>query len=440
MSTARENTTSAVAATYGLVGLLLALWAVRSAGASALLVAATLGAVVQRYEVRLRDGISVSFNNLATLTLVAIVGTAPAVVAAAAGVATMWLRMTRMGERDPKGRLERAAFNLGCWTLAAATAGAILTHLAPADLASTMVALTLAAWVYVAVTILSVSLIVSLHTGEAPNDVLASVLPTIAVQPVLVGIATLAGALYEVSVLAPWLLAVSLLLAYQGFVAFRDQRSAAEFAIRVMVDTIESRDPYTRGHGERVGQLAHMLATEMGLSYRLREAARLGGLLHDLGKVAVPGHLLMKGGALDCCEIAVMREHPSTGYRIVGDIDGFEDLASCVLYHHERIDGGGYPAGISGDEIPLQARIVTVVDAFDAMTTHRAYRAAMPIEEALSRLREAAGTQFDPLCVAAFERVITREGWEVDAAPQAVAAPPNTRLAAVPPHPHAATA
>ncbi|MFP5309960.1 MAG: HD-GYP domain-containing protein [Actinomycetes bacterium] len=440
MPDARRHRTTAVAAAYGVLGTLLTVWALATVrSATVVAVAVSIGALVQRYEVRLRDGVAVSFNNLVTVTLLAIVGAAPAVLAAVSGIATTLIRQTLSGEHDVRGRLERFGFNLGSWSLAAALGGAIFVQLRPAGLAATLIALTLSAWVYVAVTILSVAIIISIQTGEAPNDVLSSVMPTIAVQPLLVGIATLAGALYEVSVFAPWLLGASLLLAYQGFTAFRDQRAGAEFAIRLMVDTIEARDPYTRGHGERVGQLAHLLATEMGLSYRLREAARLGGLLHDLGKVAVPGHLLMKGGALDCCELAVMREHPATGHRILGDVEGFEDLGACVLSHHERMDGAGYPHGLIGDEIPIQARVVTVVDAFDAMTTHRSYRAAMSVEEAMRRLRESAGTQFDVACVDAFERVIAREGWSVDVLPQAVAPAPVAPLRGVPTHPHRVT-
>jgi putative nucleotidyltransferase with HDIG domain len=165
---------------------------------------------------------------------------------------------------------------------------------------------------------------------------------------------------------------------------------------------VESRDPYARGHSSRVALLAFSLARRIGFDRSSLVRLRLGGLLHDVGKLAVPQSILLKPGPLTETELAKMRRHPAAGARMLQAIGTGEEALPCVLYHHERWDGLGYPSGRSRDEIPLQARITAVADAFDAMTSTRPYRDARPAPEALGELERCAGSQFDPFLVGAF--------------------------------------
>jgi putative nucleotidyltransferase with HDIG domain len=165
---------------------------------------------------------------------------------------------------------------------------------------------------------------------------------------------------------------------------------------------IEARDPYARGHSSRVALLAYSLARRIGFDARSLARLRLGGLLHDLGKLEVPESVLLKPGPLTESELVQMRRHPAAGARILRALGAGQEALPCVLYHHERWDGFGYPSGRIRDEIPLEARILAVADAFDSMTSTRPYREARPAPDALNELERCAGSQFDPFLVGAF--------------------------------------
>ena len=165
---------------------------------------------------------------------------------------------------------------------------------------------------------------------------------------------------------------------------------------------IESREPSTRGHGARVTAFAEAVALRLGWSGERLAALRLGASLHDIGKLAVPVAVLRKRGPLAPEELAQIRVHPSAGARMVAAIAAARPARPCVLHHHERWDGHGYPTGLEGDEIPEAARLLAVADAYDAMTTHRPYRRALAREHALAELDRCAGTQFDPALTQAF--------------------------------------
>jgi HD-GYP domain-containing protein (c-di-GMP phosphodiesterase class II) len=165
---------------------------------------------------------------------------------------------------------------------------------------------------------------------------------------------------------------------------------------------IESRDPYTRGHGARVTTFAMIVAERLGCSSEVLEAIRLGGPVHDVGKVRIPDDVLLKAGPLDDDEQEVVRVHPQVGADLVRHVAALQPGLACVLYHHERWDGLGYPLGLSGRAIPREARVLAVADAFDAMTSTRPYRRALPQSAAIAELERCAGTQFDPLVSAAF--------------------------------------
>jgi putative nucleotidyltransferase with HDIG domain len=175
-------------------------------------------------------------------------------------------------------------------------------------------------------------------------------------------------------------------------------------SIKALVLTIEAKDPYTRGHCERVGAHARCLAKELGLAEQQVEQIEIAATLHDVGKIAVPEAILLKPAALTDEEYAVIKRHPEVGAEIVAPVDLPQMTVEAILYHHERYDGGGYPTGIRGEEIPLGARIVAVVDAFDAMSMTRPYRQAMSTDDAMAELAKCAGTQFCPMVVDAFTR------------------------------------
>lgn len=159
--------------------------------------------------------------------------------------------------------------------------------------------------------------------------------------------------------------------------------------------TVEKHDPYTAGHIERLRSLSGHVARSMGLQRHEVEAVRVAGLLHDIGKITVPGDILRKPGKLDEREWALVKEHPAHGAEIVSSLRQGQIIAPMVRSHHEHWNGRGYPDRLGGTDIPIGGRIIAVVDAFDAMTTDRPYRKALTLEESRRRLAEGAGTQFD---------------------------------------------
>jgi HD-GYP domain-containing protein (c-di-GMP phosphodiesterase class II) len=164
----------------------------------------------------------------------------------------------------------------------------------------------------------------------------------------------------------------------------------------VLWQAIEARDPATRGHGARVSALAEAIALRLGWGEARLEALRIGGRLHDVGKLAISLHILRKPGPLDEVELRLVRTHPLVGARLIGAAGSARAALPYVLYHHERWDGSGYPTGRAGDDIPVEARVLAVADAYDAMTSARPYRGAVSAEEALDELDRCAGSQFDP--------------------------------------------
>ena len=159
---------------------------------------------------------------------------------------------------------------------------------------------------------------------------------------------------------------------------------------------LELRDPATRGHAARVAALAEAVALRLGWEDGLLAALRIGARLHDIGKLAVPVAILRKPGPLNDDELAVIRRHPEAGARLVGRIPAARSALPGVLHHHERWDGAGYPAGLAGHAIPIEARVLAAADAFDAMTSERPYQPALTQESAVREVARCAGTQFDP--------------------------------------------
>jgi diguanylate cyclase (GGDEF)-like protein/putative nucleotidyltransferase with HDIG domain len=173
--------------------------------------------------------------------------------------------------------------------------------------------------------------------------------------------------------------------------------------VEALAAAVDAKDPYTRGHSQRVSAYAAAVAEAMGLSAAEIARVRLAGLLHDVGKIGVPDAILTKPGKLTAEEFAIIQQHPAIGERMLAGVPFLREILSAVRHHHERWDGRGYPDGLAGLALPRDAAILAVADSFDAMTSSRTYRAALPPSEARRRVREGSGMQFDPRVVAAFE-------------------------------------
>jgi putative nucleotidyltransferase with HDIG domain len=183
-----------------------------------------------------------------------------------------------------------------------------------------------------------------------------------------------------------------------------------------LVNALDSRDRYTSHHSENVSKYAVQIAEKMKLSKDLCNTVRVGGLLHDIGKIGIPEHILNKSGKLSEDEYNIIKSHPTIGFEMLRHVADYKKngVLDIVLYHHERYDGKGYPKGLKGDEIPLAARIVAVADTFDAMVSKRVYRNEMDLTYTLNEIRQNRGTQFDPEITDAFLSIFQETDIKVD--------------------------
>ncbi|WP_372498623.1 HD-GYP domain-containing protein [Yinghuangia soli] len=206
--------------------------------------------------------------------------------------------------------------------------------------------------------------------------------------------------------------------------------AARDASVRSLLRAVEVKDGYTRAHSERVAYAAVLIAREIGMPEHRVTLLRYAALLHDVGKLGVPTRLLTKSGPLDADERETIQRHPQCGADLVRDLDFLGEGRDGILHHHERMDGRGYPSGLSGTDIPEFARVIAVADAFDAMTSTRSYRRSRPIEAALDELQRCSGAQFDPRMVAALETALRRHGWPLAERP--VPVPPGMPPVPVP--------
>jgi putative nucleotidyltransferase with HDIG domain len=188
--------------------------------------------------------------------------------------------------------------------------------------------------------------------------------------------------------------------------ANRALRERSTAAMESLSATVDARDSYTAGHSRRVQQLSLAVGRELGLSQAELDLLGHAALFHDIGKLAIPDSILLKPASLTSDEWTLMQRHAEEGARIIDRLGFLQDAVPAIRHHHERFDGTGYPDRLNGEEIPLGARIIHVADALDSMLTTRIYRAARPVEAALLEVRDKAGSQFCPRCVAALERVL----------------------------------
>ena len=190
--------------------------------------------------------------------------------------------------------------------------------------------------------------------------------------------------------------------------ALRERERTYDTTLVALANALDVRDSETGGHSDRVLRYMELIIKELGISGSDVAFLRRGALLHDIGKIGVPDHILRKPAALSESEWATMRKHPEYGARIISGIPFLEDVARIVRHHHERWDGNGYPDRLRGEEIPLGARVFAIADSFDAMTSDRPYRRAMSVEAACGEITRCRGTQFDPAIVDAFARLDRR--------------------------------
>jgi putative nucleotidyltransferase with HDIG domain len=236
---------------------------------------------------------------------------------------------------------------------------------------------------------------------------------------------------------SPWTLALFFLPALAAqrlFALYQEQRRLTDQLVDVNADleranlsfatalvaTLDARDRYTAGHSAAVAIYARDIAARMSLSEQEQQKAHLCGLVHDIGKVGLPAGLLEKPGALTLDERRDMQKHSEIGERILAKVDSYAEIASVVRHHHERVDGGGYPDGLLYEDIPPLSRIIAVADAYNAMTSDRPYRDAMPTRVARLRLAQAVETQFDTAVIAAFEAILAgaTEAYRTAASPE----------------------
>ncbi len=176
--------------------------------------------------------------------------------------------------------------------------------------------------------------------------------------------------------------------------------------LRRIMAAVEAREQYTRGRSKRIGFLAKRIAEQIGLEAQQCHSLYLAGQVHDIGLLAVPEYILNKPSRLGNAEFRTVQRHAETSYRLLKPLTSLSDILPAVRYHHERMNGTGYPHGLKGEQIPLSARVIAVVDAYDAMTHDRPYRAAVPPIEAINELRRCSPAGYDPQCVAALEEVM----------------------------------
>ena len=382
---------------------------------------ASAAAVLERTSVRLTKSIELSTSALPTLLAAVLLGPLAAAFVGAASMLGDPELISRNANRAP--RLKWATYTSTRFIGGAATGLAAQATLATVPsqfggiIAATLVGAFVAETLEIAFSIITIGV-----RGGSVSETARAVIPLLVLVPPLYApvVALLAFMYIEVS---PWTIALFLvpgMAAQRLYGLYQEERRLAadlssvnatleranlQFAA-ALIATLDARDRYTAGHSAAVAIYSRDIAQRMGLSAEIQEHAYLCGLVHDIGKIGLPPGLLEKPGALTLEERRQMQEHSAIGERILGHVDEYSEIATVVRFHHERIDGQGYPDGLSEEAIPLVSRIIAVADAYNAMTSDRPYRDAMPSRVARLRLAQAVDSQFDTAVVAAFEAIL----------------------------------
>ena len=186
-------------------------------------------------------------------------------------------------------------------------------------------------------------------------------------------------------------------------------------SIQTLRYTVEAKDPYTRGHSDRVSEYSVLIGKKLGLSEKDMKTLQVGGLFHDIGKIGIPDSILLKEAKLTDDEYSEIKNHPSIGAHILCNAEVFQDIIPIVKHHHEKFDGTGYPGKLKGEDIPYLARIAAVADTFDAMTSKRTYRNALPLDVVKAEIERCSGTQFDPTIATVFIDILDNNYDEIEA-------------------------
>ena len=180
-------------------------------------------------------------------------------------------------------------------------------------------------------------------------------------------------------------------------------------SIETLRYTVEAKDPYTRGHSDRVSAYSVLIGEKLELQEEEIKTLRIGGLFHDIGKIGIPDSILLKEAKLSDDEYSQIKNHPAIGAHILNNATIFQDILPIVMHHHERYDGNGYPGKLKGEAIPYLARITAVADTFDAMTSKRTYRDALPLQTVISEIERCSGSQFDPAIASVFLDILKND-------------------------------
>jgi HD-GYP domain-containing protein (c-di-GMP phosphodiesterase class II) len=311
---------------------------------------------------------------------------------------------------------KKLVFNVAEFACGTGIAGLVYHGLTHGDtgvpLASlnTLLAAVFGSMLYMLVNATLFAIVVGIATGKSPvvmfvADIRNFLLQNVTLQSIALILTTMPG-------LSPWALVIILLPLFGPFIAMRGHRETLQQiqqTIEALADMVDRRDVTTAQHSERVAHYAQQIIDELG-NIRIAEAEAiiLAARVHDLGKIAIPDAVLLKPGRLDEEEYRLMRYHPIAGDEVLSKLSIYKTSLGVVRHHHERYDGKGYPDGIRGDAIPLGARIVGVADTYDVITSDRPYHRARSVREATDELLNCKGTQFDPMIVDAFIRVLER--------------------------------
>jgi len=398
-------------------GLIAAGWRLNHPVAIAVLAVVALAA--ERESIRLSPTIEVSVASLVCIFAAVVCGPLAAVIVGGIGLLAdlprrdgdqptlRWLTWTAIrvivsGSIGLTAAAVAAAVGPGFWGLVGAVTAAFVVENA-LDLSLTLVAPAIRG---------------TGHWRETARSIAPALLGSLPIQAPVIAVLA-----FSYVTISPWsvvLFAIPGVAAHRLLLLYRQQRDTAEalgsanaqlakanlsFAT-ALVATLDARDRYTAGHSAAVARYAQDIARRMELSSREQEVIHLCGLVHDVGKIGLTAGLLEKPGALSLDERRHMEQHPVIGERILSNVDDYEEIAAIVRHHHERVDGLGYPDGLSGDQIPLLSRVIAVADAYNAMTSDRPYRDAMPSRVARLRLAQAVESQFDTSVVAAFEAIL----------------------------------
>jgi len=389
--------------------------------------------------------VDASLGLVVTVASFTLVGAAGATLVCAAGA------FVYNGKRPP---LVKRAFNFGQLALAGCVAGVVYVQLGGAVGVFKADSFPRTIWVILVAVFVELLLNTALTAGAialvehmAPTAVIRAVMVSSLSYVAYAGLGLMLAVLWiDYTPASGLLLFLPLLSARWAIRQYAEQQKAYDSTLRALITAIEVKDGYTRGHSERVSQIATMIARQARLSEERVDAVRYSALLHDVGKTGIPSSILGKHGKLTDDEFEVIKTHPARGLEMLEGIDFLQESLTGVYHHHERMDGRGYPLGLVGMEIPEIARIVMVSDAFDAMTSTRSYRPARSVDKAIDELRRCQGIQFDPVMVDALVGAVAKQGWEGDpepfvpADPAAPAVTPASRPAGAAPEVPAARA